>query len=291
MSEMETSFSTAKATDSKIFVDPNEPNIKAKNKSAAPLRNVWIVLTSLVTITVLSFFVFDFNDINFPQAIADTMYNLGVIFFQPELTSVTWGEAIVEVLITIAMAFLTTVFSVIVSFFLGLIASQNLTNRTASNIVKGFVAFIRSVPTVLWVLIFAIVAGLGSVAAIIGISFHSVGYLTKMFSETFEEMDQGVVEALRATGAGFWQIVFQAILPTTASSLVAWTFMRFEINYIVALGMGAAAGAGGIGYNLFMAGNFYYNMNEVGAITYLILITVLIFEFISIRIKKTLVSN
>lgn len=292
MSEMETPIGAAGENEAKLWVGFNEPEVKPGEAVQNSLRNVWLVLGTLAVLTLVSiFFVFDFADLNWGEAIQGTLANLGIIFFQAELSSISLTEALFQVLLTVAMAFLTTVFSAIIAFVLGLMAAQNLTNQTISNIIKGFVAFIRSVPTVLWVLIYAIVVGLGSVAAVVGISFHSIGYLTKMFSETFEEMDQGVIEALRATGASWWQIVFQAILPTTARSLVAWIFMRFEINYIVALGMGAAAGAGGIGYDLFMAGNFYYNMQEVGAITYLILISVIIFEFISIRIKQSLATH
>ena len=60
-----------------------------------------------------------------------------------------------------------------------------------------FVAIIRAVPTVLWVLIFAIAAGLGSEAAILGMLFHSIAYLVKAFSEAFEEVDKGILEALQ----------------------------------------------------------------------------------------------
>lgn len=262
-----------------------QPDIKVVPSNS--LRNVWIVLASLLAITIFSFTRFEFGTIDWPIAIRDTFYNLAIIFTEAGFSSISLPDALYQVLITMAMTFLTTFFSAILSVFLGLLAARNLTNERVSNVVKGFVAFIRSVPTVLWVLIFAIVAGLGSIAAIIGISFHSVGYLTKMFSESFEEMDQGVIEALQATGASWWEVVFQGVLPTTIRSLVAWIFMRFEINYIVALGMGAAAGAGGIGFNLFMSGNFYYNMREVGAITYLILAPVLLLELISIQIKKS----
>lgn len=262
-----------------------QPDIKVVPSNS--LRNVWIVLASLLAITIFSFTRFEFGTIDWPIAIRDTFYNLAIIFTEAGFSSINLPDALYQVLITMAMTFLTTFFSAILSVFLGLLAARNLTNERVSNVVKGFVAFIRSVPTVLWVLIFAIVAGLGSIAAIIGMSFHSVGYLTKMFSESFEEMDQGVIEALQATGASWWEVVFQGVLPTTIRSLVAWIFMRFEINYIVALGMGAAAGAGGIGFNLFMSGNFYYNMREVGAITYLILASVLLLELISIKIKKS----
>lgn len=89
---------------------------------------------------------------------------------------------------------------------------------------KSFVAFIRAVPTILWVLIFTVAAGLGSVAAVIGLTFHSAGYLIKAYAEAIEEVEEGTIEALKACGAGFWQIVFQAIVPSSISRMTAWTF-------------------------------------------------------------------
>ena len=160
-----------------------------------------------------------------------------------------------------------------------------------SIIVKGFVAFIRAVPTVLWVLIFAVAAGLGSVAAVIGMTFHSVGYLIKAYSESFEEVDQGVIEALKTSGANWWQVVFQAVIPSTITSLISWTFLRFEINFAVAVAMGAAAGAGGIGFDMFMASNFYYDLREIGVITYFILFFAIVLEIIATKIKSRLKTN
>lgn len=144
---------------------------------------------------------------------------------------------------------------------------------------------VRAVPTVLWVLIFAVSAGLGSVAAVVGLIFHSFAYLTKVYAESIEEIDNGTIEALRASGASFWQIVFQAIIPASVSRMVAWTFMRFEINFTNAVAVGAAAGAGGIGFNLFMAGSFYFDLHEMGFLTYIVVITVIILETVSTKIK------
>lgn len=64
--------------------------------------------------------------------------------------------------------------------------------------------------------------------------------------------------------------------------------MRFEINFSVALAMGAAAGAGGIGFDMFMASSYYYDVREIGAITYLILTFAILLELMAGRIKKKL---
>ena len=197
----------------------------------------------------------------------------------------TFSRAAYGVLITLGLGFLTTLIGAVVALVLGLLASRNLSSQRVSSVIKGFVAFIRAVPTVLWVLIFAIGAGLGSVAAIVGMSFHSIGYLIKAYSESFEEIDAGVIEALKASGANWLQIVFQAVLPSSMGYILSWTFVRFEINFTTAVAMGAAAGAGGIGYNLWMA-SYYLNIREMGYITYLILAVAIAMEIAATRLKK-----
>ena len=249
-------------------------------------RVIKITMAALVILTVYGFLTFDYKDLNFGSAVVETLDNLRVMFFQPKLTHFTLLQGVQDVVITLAISFLTTLFGAFVAIILGLFAAKNLSNVHVSNVIKAFVAFIRAVPTVLWVLIFAVSAGLGSVAAVIGLTFHSIAYLTKAYSESYEEIDEGVVEALKASGASWWQIVFQAVLPSTASYLIAWTFMRFEINFTNAVAMGAAAGAGGIGYELFMAGAFYYNVPEVGVISYLVVGFAIILELISNRLKN-----
>lgn len=68
--------------------------------------------------------------------------------------------------------------------------------------------------------------------------------------------------------------------------MVAWTFMRFEINFTNAIAVGAAAGAGGIGFNLYMAGSFYFNLHEMGILTYIVVIAVVMLEMFSTKIKE-----
>lgn len=245
-------------------------------------------LIALLILTIYAFTRFDSKGVNYWEATIATLHNVKTMFLEMGLHHLDLAKALKNIGITFSLAFITTIFAAIISFFLSIAAAPNLSNPFLSTIVTAFVAFIRAVPTVLWVLIFAVSAGLGSEAAVIGLSFHAIGYLTKAYSEVFQEMDKGPIEALTSTGAGFWQIIFRAIVPSTITYLIAWTFMRFEINYMTAIAMGAAAGAGGIGFDLFMAGSFYFDTREVGAITVIILITVFILEMISVRLKKIL---
>ncbi|MCM3785207.1 ABC transporter permease subunit [Neobacillus mesonae] len=264
-----------------------QERIKARpfNKSSFAISTTLMVLLFL---TIYGFLTFDYKDLQFGAAVLATLETVRTMFLEPQMNHFTFVEALSQVSITLGLAFLTTIFGGIIALFLALLAARNLSTKTTSIVVKAIVSFIRAVPTVLWVLIFAVAAGLGGVAAVIGMTFHSVSYLVKAYSESFEELDKGVIEALKASGAGWWKIVFQAVIPSSMSYLISWTFMRFEINFAVAVAMGAAAGAGGIGFDMFMASSFYYDVREVGFITYLILGFAIILEIVATQIKKKL---
>ena len=248
-------------------------------------------LGAMALITIIGFFLLDSKGVNFLDAFSKTFRDLFVMFVTPRMKHDTLAEAGFQLLITLSLAFLTTVIGSIIALFLALAAARNLCNRQVGSVIKAAVAIVRAVPTVLWVLIFAIGAGLGSVAAIIGMTFHTVGYLLKAYSESYEEIDEGVIEALKASGASWWQIVFQAVFPASMTYILTWTFIRFEINFVTAVAMGAAAGAGGIGFDLFMASGFYFDLREVGFITCLILAVAVVLELASNKLKSAFVSG
>jgi ABC-type phosphate/phosphonate transport system, permease component len=242
-------------------------------------------IAALAALTVYAFFTFDYKNINIAEAVSGTLHNIGIVFLEPKLNHDVISGVLYQLLVTFCLGILSTIFGAILGFFGALLCAGNISNSRTALVIKSTVAFIRAVPTILWVLIFAVTAGLGSIAAVAGLTFHSAGYLTKAYAESIEEMDYGTIEALKAGGAGYWQIVFQAILPSSASYMLAWTFMRFEINFTNAIAMGAAAGAGGIGYNLFMAGSFYLDLREMGFLTYTVVIAVILLETAATKLK------
>ena len=255
----------------------------AKSQSVLAIR---LTVFFLLGLTIYGFYTFDYKNINFTEAVSGTVNNIKVMFGQPRLKYNTLPGTVNALLMTFSLGVLSTVFGAIIGLFGSLLCAGNIANPKASGIVKSFVAFIRAVPTILWVLIFTVAAGLGSVAAVVGLTFHSAGYLIKAYAESIEVMDDGTIEALKASGASYWQIIFQAVLPSSISSMTAWTFLRFEINFTNAIAVGAAAGAGGIGFDLFMAGNFYVNLHEMGFITYIVVAAVVLLEIAATRVKS-----
>ncbi len=247
-----------------------------------------LTIVVLTILTIISFATFDNRNIVFNDAFRDMLDNFRLLLLEARLKNVTFTDLLFQLLITISLGLLTTLFGALIAIVLSLFAAQNLSPRWVTNVIKSLTAFIRAIPTVLWVLIFAISAGLGSVAAVIGMTFHSAGYLIKAYAESFEELDKGTIEALQASGANWWQIVFQAVLPSSATAILSWTFLRFEINFSTAIAMGAAAGAGGIGYDMFMASGFYLDLRELGVYTYAIVIFAILLEVAATRYKESL---
>lgn len=262
--------------------------ITVRTKSAIMMRTV---LWTLALFTIASPFLLKYETIEWSSAISMTLSNLQMMFLQPAFNQITFSTVLMQVGITLALAFLATILGAVISFFLAIFSAKNLTQSPFSSFIIAFNAFIRAVPTVLWVLIFAIAAGLGAVACVLGMMLHTVAYLTKAYAESIEEMGDEPIEALRASGANWWHVVRHAVIPQTSSFVVSWTFLRFETNFDTAIAMGAAAAAGGIGFELFMASSFYYDLHEVGAITYCALIVAFILEIIAVRIKRQLMAK
>ena len=221
------------------------------------------------------------------SAMAAAVEDFVTMMTQPGLGGhFTLPDVIEGLFVSLALALLTTFIGAVIAFVLGLLAACNLSSKGMSNAIKVFMSVARAVPTILWVLVFSVAIGLGPEAAVTGLLFHSVAYLVKAYSESFEEVDAGVLEALRASGASWWQVVFQGVVPEKVNEMLSWTFIRFEINFVNAVAVGAVAGAGGIGYQLFLAGSFYYNIHEVGLIVYLCLAVAVVLEVAATQLRK-----
>ncbi|HBT94779.1 MAG TPA: ABC transporter permease [Coriobacteriia bacterium] len=273
--------------------------IQRDRKGAVRVRvfsrpNTIIAVTMLVlaVLTVFTMITMDYGKANFLKAVPAAFGDFFTMMTQPNLgVHFTFAGILEGLFVSLALSVLTTFIGAVMAFVLGLFAAANLSSRIISNAIKAVMSFFRAVPTILWVLVFTVAIGLGPEAAVCGLLFHTVAYLVKAYSERFEEIDGAVIEALRAAGASWWQIVFQAVVPQTASELLSWTFIRFEINFVNAVAVGAVAGAGGIGYQLYMAGSFYHNIHEVGFIVYACLLVAVVLEILATALRRKYIGG
>ncbi len=165
---------------------------------------------------------------------------------QPTQTlSLVW-EKIGE---TIALAFLATVMGVIFAVPVSFLAARNLMGGNAVtlaiyNIVRAILNIIRSIETLMWAIIFAVWVGLGPFAGTLALWFHTVAALGKLYSEAIESIDPGPIEAIRATGANWPQMVVYAVLPQILPTFTSFTLYRFDINVRLSTVIGLVSDAG-----------------------------------------------
>ncbi|SHH69328.1 phosphonate ABC transporter, permease protein PhnE [Bradyrhizobium erythrophlei] len=178
---------------------------------------------------------------------------------------------------TILISYVGTVSGAVLGFALNFLAAENTSPATWLRIVvKRLMEFCRTVPDIVFALIFVIAFGLGPMAGVLAITIHTIGALGKQFSEIVENVDMKPVEGVRSTGAGWISCMRFAVLPQVAAGFASYTLLRFEINVRGASVMGFV-GAGGIGQELVVAiRKFYYS--DVSAILVMIILTVFVID-------------
>lgn len=264
---------------------PDSPEIKLHEKSLSRTMII-AVFIGLILITGYTLTHLDTAGVQINQAFKELITTLNQMFLQPNAGTDGVTLLLQALGSSLLLSILTTIIGAVFGFLFAVLASKNLTNAYLGTGIRVVMAIIRAIPTIIWALIFSIVCGLGTTAAILGLSFHSVAYLTKAYSESIEGIDNSTIESLKVTGAKFWVIIFQAIWPTIVASFVSWTFIRLEINFANAIAVGAAAGAGGIGYQLFVASGMSFDFHETGFIVYLVILVTFVLEFIAVKIRR-----
>lgn len=160
-----------------------------------------------------------------------------------------WKSVMISAGESMSVAVLSTILSAFCAFFFSFLAAANVSPAFLTYILKGICATVRAIPTIIWTLIFVAFLGFGPFPGVLGLFFHSFAYLVKAFSESIEEVKPGCIEAMRATGSSWLQVMARGVFPTIKTSLISWTALRFEINVGQSTILGLV-GAGGVGYEL-----------------------------------------
>jgi phosphonate transport system permease protein len=178
---------------------------------------------------------------------------------------------------TVLISYVGTLAGAILAFALNFLAADNTSPAPWLRFaVKRLMEFCRTVPDIVFALIFVMAFGLGPMAGVLAIMIHSVGALGKLYSEIVENIDMKPVEGVRSTGASWISCMRFAVVPQIAAGFASYTLLRFEINVRGASVMGFV-GAGGIGQELVVAiRKFYYS--DVSAILLMIVVTVFVID-------------
>jgi phosphonate transport system permease protein len=178
---------------------------------------------------------------------------------------------------TILISYVGTLSGAVLAFALNFLAAENTAPAPWLRFaIKRFMEFCRTVPDIVFALIFVIAFGLGPMAGVLAITIHSIGALGKQYAEIVENIDMKPVDGIYATGASWISCMRFAVLPQVSAGFAGYTLLRFEINVRGASVMGFV-GAGGIGQELVVAiRKFYYS--DVSAILLMIILTVFVID-------------
>lgn len=189
---------------------------------------------------------------------------------------------------TVLMAIFSTAISALMSIPFIIFAARNvyLPFKPVFYAVGRFViTFTRSVHELVWALLFVTAVGLGAFAGVMALSVRSIGFISKMMAEAVETLDEGQIEAIKATGAGPLQVVLWGYVPQIIPTLIGVLIFRWDVNLRASTILGVV-GAGGIGYMLDLSlTTFRYGRTT--AIILVIIALVAVGELIATRLKKT----
>jgi phosphonate transport system permease protein len=191
---------------------------------------------------------------------------------------------------TLLMAYVGTLLGATAALGLCFLASKNVTaNTTVVFATRRLLEFSRTVPEMVFALIFVVAFSLGPLPGILALAIHSTGALGKLFAEVVENIDMKPVDGVVSTGGSWLHKVRFAVLPQVASNFASYALLRFEINVRGAAVLGFV-GAGGIGQTLLeVIRKFYYA--DISALLVMIIATVMLIDAVTERIRHKLLGQ
>lgn len=225
-----------------------------------------------------------------PDSLATGVLRLGEFFddaVPPDVSRL--GPILKALLVTIEMALLGTIIGVVLSLPLAVLAARNTTpHLSLYAISQGIVTISRTIPDLVWGLIFVIAVGLGPEAGVLAIAVDVVGFCGRFFAEAIEDIDPGRIEGLRAIGAPRLGVLVGAVFPDSLPSFVTSTMFALESSVRSAVVLGLV-GAGGIGIELATSMTLL-RYDEALTIILAILVVVVAFERIAAAIRKRILG-
>lgn len=249
---------------------------------------VWLLI---IFVIALSFYLTGF----FGGAFSDTGIFVRTARFVASMLppSLEWdflGSLLLPLIQTLAISVIGTLMGIIIGALLALPATATLSlveadaagahplplrsARLAIYILSRLILnALRSIPELVWVLVFIIAVGFGPFAGTLAIGLHTGGVLGKLYADTLEEVTMRPVEALRAIGGRPMQLLFWAIWPQARPTIISYTTLRWEMNLRVStiLGLVGGGGLGQIIYNSVQLG-FYPNLATLIMLVYILVV-------------------
>ena len=254
----------------------------------------WLLYTAIVLVIVL-LVGWSAHDIRFTGLTATgTEVAKGVVHgvFNPD-TALMFGTGESDVpyllLQTIAIAVLGTLFGAILAIPFAFLASFNIMPKPVAYVVRVLILMIRTIPSIVWALMWIRVTGPGAACGVITQSVCSIGMISKMYITAIEDLDTHILESLDAMGCTPFQKIRYGVIPQLTASFISTTIYRFDINLKDATTLGIV-GAGGIGASLVQCLNSR-RWAMVGSFVWGLMLLVVVIEFFSTKVRTKLAQG
>ena len=262
------------------------PAVPAAAWSRPPLiRNPWLrrglyLGAALYLIAALSTL-----DVNWQRVLDGVSDGWRILegFLAPDFTSRSrdiW-QGMVE---SLTMTVTSTVVGCLISVPIGLGAARNIAPLPVYAVCRSIIALSRAFQEIIIAILFVAMFGFGPFAGFLTLSFATIGFMAKLLAEDIEDIQEAQAEAVRATGASWWQVINYGIQPQVMPRLIGLSLYRLDINFRESAVIGIV-GAGGIGATLNTAMS-RYDYDTAGAILLMIIAVVLVAEYASSHLRK-----
>ncbi|WP_449241534.1 phosphonate ABC transporter, permease protein PhnE [Desulfoscipio gibsoniae] len=212
----------------------------------------------------------------------------GITNFYPDAGSLEkLPDILVKLRETVLMSIASTTVAAVFALFLALAGSRTTSINSAFSIAsRGMASLFRNIPLVAWAMVLMLAFSQSPLTGYLALFFGSFGFLSRAFIETIDEVGSNPVEALQATGAGYFHIIFQAVLPSGMPQMISWLLYMIETNIRDATLVGILTGTG-IGFSFQM---YYHRFDYHAAslVVILIVITVIVIESVSNMIRRVI---
>lgn len=206
-------------------------------------------------------------------------------FLSPDFTS-RWRDISRGLEESLTMTLTSTVVGVAISIPIGIGAARNIAPRAVHAVCRSIIAVSRAVQEIIIAIFFVAMFGFGPFAGFLTLTFATIGFIAKLLADDIEDLDESQVEAVRATGASWMQVINYSIQPQVMPRLIGLSVYRLDINFRESSVIGIV-GAGGIGATLNTAID-RYEYDSAGAILLIIIVIVMIAEYGSSYLRKFL---
>ncbi|MEM8759393.1 MAG: phosphonate ABC transporter, permease protein PhnE [Pseudomonadota bacterium] len=204
-------------------------------------------------------------------------------FLAPDFTS-RWRDISEGLIESLTMTVTSTILGIVLSVPIGIGAARNIAPPLIYYVCRAIIAVSRSLQEIIIAIFLVAMFGFGPFAGFLTLSFATIGFLGKLLAENIEEIDESQAEAIRATGASWWQVVNYGVQPQVMPRLIGLSLYRLDINFRESAVIGIV-GAGGIGATLNTAID-RYEYDSAGAILLIIIVIVMAAEYASGHIRR-----